>query len=152
MPLLKSELALLKAVINNAPEGIVIADKEARVLLTNPAADKLYARPVPFGKPYESHAELHIVHPDGTPYDPHDLPLTRSALDGEVYTNAELAIIWPDGQKRDLLVHTAPLRDDEGNIMGAVGVFQDITERKHIEEQLRKALEDINESRKQVLE
>lgn len=67
-----------------------------------------------------------------------DLPLTRSALDGERYTNVELVIVWPDGQQRDLLVNTASIQDRRGEIAGAVGVFRDITQRKRMEETVRR--------------
>ncbi|MFN2165082.1 MAG: PAS domain-containing protein, partial [Anaerolineae bacterium] len=125
---LETEQARLRAIFDSAPEGIVMADAGARILLTNPAADRLYAHPVPYGREYESHASLQLCYPDGPPYDPRDLPLTRSALDGEVVREEEIDIIWPDGQRRNLLINTAPIRTGEGRIAGAVGVFQDITE------------------------
>lgn len=134
---LELERARLRTIIHNAPEGVVVVDRQARILLTNPAAEQLYARPVPYGGDYESHASLQLCQPDGTPCDPRELPLTRSALDGETIVNAELAIIWPDGQRRDLLVNSAPIRDLEGRRTGAVAMFQDITERKRT----RRALE-----------
>ncbi|MDI7275669.1 MAG: PAS domain S-box protein, partial [Anaerolineae bacterium] len=117
-----AERARLRAVIDNAPEAIVVSDERARVLLTNPVAERLYARPVPYGEEYEAHAALRLERPDGTPYDPRDLPLTRSALDGETITGVEMAIVWPDGERRDLLVNSAPIRDERGRITGAVGV------------------------------
>jgi PAS domain S-box-containing protein len=127
---LELERARLRTIIHNAPEGIVVADRQARVLMTNPAADRIYARPVPYGQKYDSHASMQICQPDGTPCNPRDLPLSRAALNGETIVNAELAIIWPDGQRRDLLVNAAPIRDLEGIRAGAVGIFQDITERR----------------------
>jgi PAS domain S-box-containing protein len=130
------ERARFEAVIRNAPEGIVVADREGHILFSNPAAEAIYNRPVPYGREYESHAELELCYPDGTPYDPRDLPLTRSALDGESITDLELAIVWLDGQKRDLLANSAPIRDALGEITGAVALFQDITERKRVREAL----------------
>ena len=134
---LELERARLRIIIHNAPEGIVVVDRQARILMTNPAADRIYSRPVPYGEGYESHASLQICQPDGEPCDPRELPLTRSALDGETIVNAELAIIWPDGQRRDLLVNSAPIGDPEGQRAGAVAMFQDITER----ERTRRAVE-----------
>jgi PAS domain S-box-containing protein len=129
---------LLDSIVAHAPVGIVVADNQARILMTNPTADWLYHRAVPVGRAYETHAELKICRPDGTPCPPADLPLTRSALHGEVLTNVELGIVWPDEQWRDLLVSTAPLRDEEGRITGAVGLFQDITPLKKAESALRR--------------
>jgi len=125
---LEEERARLSAIIESAPEGIVVADAEAQIVMTNPAADALYARPVPYGEDHESHASLSLCTPDGTPCEARDLPLTRSALDGTVIVNEELAIVWPDGQRRELLVNAAPVQGSDGKILGAVGLFQDVTE------------------------
>lgn len=140
---LETERARLRAIFDSAPEGIVVADAEARILLTNPVADSLYARPVPFGEPYSSHAALHLHYPHGPAYDPRGLPLTRSALDGEVVREEEVDIVWPDGQRRHLLVNTAPIHTSEGQIGGAVGVFQDMTERRRLAEALREAHDEL---------
>jgi PAS domain S-box-containing protein len=128
----------LDTVIENAPVGIVVADEQCRVLLTNPTADLLYGRSVPYSQDYESRAAMQLCYPDGTPYAPADLPLTRSALTGTSHENVETAVVWPDGQRRTLLVNTAPIRDRQDRITGAVGVFQDITQRKQIEEILER--------------
>ncbi|NLG48920.1 MAG: PAS domain S-box protein [Chloroflexi bacterium] len=140
---LAEERALLKAIFDNAPEGIIVADAQARLLMTNAAADRLYARPVPYGQDWSSHATLQLCYPDGRLYDPRDLPLTRSALDGETLTGLEMGIIWPDGQQRNLLINTAPVRDDAGRITGAVGVFQDITARKREQEERTQLLQEV---------
>lgn len=132
----EAERARLRALVESAPEGIVMTDAQARILMTNPTADRLYARPVPYGKDYQNHAELALYTSDGDPYDPRDLPLTRAALDGEVVSNENMAIVWPDGQWRDLLVNTAPIRGSEGGILGAVGLIQDVTEQKEAERAL----------------
>jgi PAS domain S-box-containing protein len=123
----------LQAIIDNAPEGIVVADREGRIVFSNDTAVALYRRPVPYGEDYHSHGRLELCQPDGRPMNPRDLPLTRAALDGEKSENQELAIVWPNGQRRDLLVNAAPMEDEEGNVVGAVGVFQDITDRKSVE-------------------
>jgi PAS domain S-box-containing protein len=133
---LEAEQAKLHAIIENAPEAIVVADEESRIILFNPVAERLYARPVPIGAHFTKHADLMIHYPDGTPYDPRDLPLTRSALDGERIDNIELLIHWPDGQQRSLLSSSAPILDKAGTIKGAVAIFQDITERKQAEEEI----------------
>jgi PAS domain S-box-containing protein len=137
MSLLDAERARLKAIIDNAPDAIVVTDPSSRIVLANPTAQRLYGGVVPLGEQFESHAALYLCHPDGTPYEPGDLPLSRAAIDGEIHTNLEMALCQPGGELRDLLVSTAPIRDSEGRIDGVVSVFQDITERKRIEEAVR---------------
>ncbi len=135
---LEAERARLRAIIDNAPEAIVVADAECRIVLANPAAEKIYARPVPYGQGFETHADLALCDAEGEPYDPRDLPLTRSALDGVTFENVEMSVCQPGGERRDLLVSTAPIRDSQGQVNGSVGVFQDISARKGVEQALQK--------------
>ncbi len=134
---LSQERALLAVVIENAPGGIVVADGEGHILRANPAAERLYGGDVPYGEDVEPHGELAFCYSDGTPYAPQDLPLSRSAQAGEVFKNIEMVVIWPDGQRRDLLMSSAPIQDAAGRRLGAVGVLQDITTQKQVEERLQ---------------
>ena len=61
------------------------------------------------------------------------------------YKNEE-EMTYPDGIKRTFEVHKAPFHDDQGNILGLVGISRDITDRI----QARKELEEAR-SRKQSL-
>jgi signal transduction histidine kinase len=140
---LETERARLKAIIENAPDAIIVTDEESHVVLTNPAAERLCARPIPYGEGLQSCSEMGFCHPDGTPYDPRDLPLTCSALDGETISDLEMAILWPDGQRRHLLVNSAPIRDSHGQVNGAVAVFQDITQRRRTLNVLQRRNRDL---------
>ena len=53
---------------------------------------------------------------------------------------------------RVLIVHTAktPLKDREGNVVGVLGVFWDITERKQAEERLRRYAADLRRANEEV--
>ncbi len=138
------ERARLTAIIDNAPEGIIVTDAQARIVLANPAAERLYGRPLPYAQDYASHAGLLLTYPDGTPYEARDMPLTRAALDGEVQTDLEVGIRWPNGEMRSLLINASPMRDRRGRFTGAMAVFQDITQRKMMEESLRRRNRDLD--------
>ncbi|MEJ2734389.1 MAG: PAS domain S-box protein [Anaerolineae bacterium] len=140
---LETERARLRTVIDSAPEAIVVADQESRIVLANPAAEQLFARPLPYGQGFQTQVELALCDPGGTPYDPRQLPLTRSALDGQTLDNVEMAVCWPSGDQRDLLLSSAPIRDRQGCITGAVGVFQDITERRRTQRALQRYAERL---------
>ena len=63
-------------------------------------------------------------------------PVTRVLREGVVVGLANhTVLIAKDGTKRLITYSSAPLRDDEGNIIGTVMVFRDITKRKQAEEQ-----------------
>ncbi len=135
---LAGERARLRAVIDNAPEGIVVADEEGKVVLANPAAERLYARPVLHGLDYDSLASLGLRRRDGSPLDPRDLLPARPVPAGENLGDAALRITWPNGQERDLMANSAPIRDVEGRVTGSVTIFRDVTEQVQAEENLRR--------------
>lgn len=63
------------------------------------------------------------------------------------YKNEE-EMTYPDGRKRTFEVHKAPFHDDQGKILGLVGISRDITER--IQE--RKLLEEARKQQKNISE
>lgn len=133
---LELERARLRAVIENAPVAIMVADDQARVVLANPAVTTVLGQPPAYGEPFSSRTELGLRHPDGTPFEAHELPLVRSVFEGQVVRDLEMTQVRPDGQRRSILANSAPIVD--GNrITGAIAIFQDITEREQTHEILQ---------------
>lgn len=68
-----------------------------------------------------------------------DLPEQESALGralhGEVVLNAERTLDRPDGREIVVRLSTSPIRGEDGTIMGAVGVFHDITAERMLEQE-----------------
>ncbi len=62
----------------------------------------------------------------------------RSAKDAEFLNSIEHRIIRRDKTIRHVLARIHAIRDDSGRIIRCYGANQDITERKHMEEELRK--------------
>ncbi|HZW02361.1 MAG TPA: PAS domain-containing protein [Anaerolineaceae bacterium] len=131
------EQSRLEAFVSNAPVGIVLVDEEGRMVRANPVAEQLFEAGIPFGQAYERLNVLGFHWPDGTRVNPRELPLIRSALDGETFKSIELRLERP-GQIITVLGSSVPVFNPEGKISGAVGVFQDITERRQaVEDRLR---------------
>jgi two-component sensor histidine kinase/PAS domain-containing protein len=141
---LAGERARLRAVIDNAPEGIVLADAEGKVLLANPAAERLYAPlaggPLPGSHEFDSLASLGLRPAAGSPFGAAaQAPLApRSALNGETLVDQALRIPWPGGEHRDLIANSAPIRDGQGRVTGSVTLFRDVTEQVRAQENLRR--------------
>ena len=140
---LENEQARLQAIIRSAPGGIIVVDQDARVVMTNPAADRLYEGSRPWGYDSTDPAAPRVCYLDGRPYELDDLPLRRAALDGQAHANLEIALVWPDGERRDLLENTAPIRDAQGRLAGAVAVFQDISEEHQFRAELVRRTEQL---------
>ena len=73
---------------------------------------------------------------DGTPLAHEDCPMADAIRIGTSTRNAEVVMERPDGSRFTALVNIRPLRGHDGNIQGAINCFQDITARKHIEQEL----------------
>ena len=144
---LEMERARLQAIIESAPEAIVVADGQGRLLMTNPAADQLYSHPGGRLEDDPSCALFQFCHADGTACIPSDQPLLRSAQEGDTHRNLEMILVWPDGQCRDLLVNTAPIVDQQGRSSGAVGLYLDITDMKEAQRERRRLMQELGEHR-----
>jgi signal transduction histidine kinase/ActR/RegA family two-component response regulator len=68
--------------------------------------------------------------------------------------DAEVLIERPDGSRVTVIVNIRPLKNDHGEVAGAINCFYDITERKHAEEALResaRALKDADRLKDEFL-
>jgi PAS domain S-box-containing protein len=140
---LTEERARLQAIIDSAPEAILVADEHGQVVLANPAAERLFAVPRTGTAGLEHYAKVTRYNPDHAPVDPQHLPLFRAAAHGETHRSIPVALLWPDGQWRDVLASAVPIHDERGQIYGAVSVYQDITERVRAESQRDAMLEQV---------
>jgi PAS domain S-box-containing protein len=68
-----------------------------------------------------------------------ELPVRRAVASGREIQAAELTWVSNDGTSLDTLGNAVPLRDREGKIRGAVGVFVDITARNQAMAALRES-------------
>ncbi len=144
---LERQRALLNAIIANAPSGIMMVDSDTRIVLANPVAEQIYARGIPIGEPAGCLASAHLTSPAGLVCAEGDLPLVQCVRAGESLNNKEFQLLWPDGQRRFILSNTAPLRDGQDQIIGAVTVFADITEHKLAADEQRRHLAQIEVQR-----
>jgi PAS domain S-box-containing protein len=128
---------ILRLVLDTISDGVLVVDGDGRVLLTNPALERIIG-PIPIGSATCEHKEHIAVFRSGsdTPCPPDELALAR-ALRGERVEDVEQRVSRPGRADRCVSASGAPLRDAAGSVRGAVVVLRDITERKRAEEQLR---------------
>jgi|GEM_PF-2021747 len=142
---LEAERGKLATILDTALTGIVVVDEQARVTYSNHVAQDVYLCPMPTGATFGSCDGVEACYADGRAYAWEDMPLVRSAMQGETYTEVNMLVKRPDGQSRQLLVNTSPLQDAQGQITGAVAVLHDITELKHAEQALRDAKDQLEQ-------
>ncbi len=142
-------LRILQFAIEQIPIPVIIAEApHVDISHINQAAEDLLAKTPDDvrGIPLEEHREFWpTFYPDGTPYRPEDLPLTRAVQRGDVIWNTEIIIRRQDGDHW-VSASAAPLRDEQGRIIAGIVAFPDLTERKRAELQLKEAILRQNEA------
>jgi PAS domain S-box-containing protein len=135
--------ARTRLILNSAGEGIFGFDAEEGVTFINGAAETLlgFTADEVIGKGI--HALVHHSHADGTPYPQEDCPMYRACTRGESSRAVEEVLWRKDGSKFLSEYSVTPIFDDKKGSAGAVVVFRDITERKNIESELSRRMEDL---------
>lgn len=124
---------LLKAV----SEGICGVDPDGLTTFVNPAMERItgWSPHDLIGRP--QHMLLHHTRADGSDYPEGDCLIGESIRDGEI-RRVDNELFWrKDGTSFPVEYSSAPLRDESGNVLGAVVVFHDISDRLRIAEELR---------------
>jgi PAS domain S-box-containing protein len=117
------------------PFAIYICDRDGLVLRYNRRAAELWGRSPKPGDPNERFCgSYRMFRPDGSPLAHHQCPMADVLRTGVSVREQEVHIDRPNGSRGVALVDIEPIRDSNGNIVGAVNCFQDITERKRNEE------------------
>lgn len=125
------ERKLLRVIIDHVPDYLYLKDKESRFVIANRAvaADLGYAPKQLIGK---------------TDFDLHPPDLARKFFEdereiirsGKAKIDMQEYVEPPSGRKKYVSTSKLPLCEDDGEVVGIVGVARDITDRKMAEEKL----------------
>jgi signal transduction histidine kinase len=131
----QDQKVLLETILGQAADAIIVCDETGRFTFANAAA-KHMALLDPEGTTLEMAPEvLGVAHyPDGRRVPPEEWSISR-ALRDETTVGREVRMLRPGGSHCDFLISAAPLKNAEGEIVGAVAGLLDITERKRAEEE-----------------
>jgi PAS domain S-box-containing protein len=117
--------ARLQSIIDAVPVGIVIAEAPTgRIVGCNPQAERILNQPVQF-QGIADYSERIAYRRNGQLLKAEDYPLARAILHGE--TTAPQVLYYDLGNRNGkwLSVSGAPIRNDHGDITGAVAVIQE---------------------------
>jgi PAS domain S-box-containing protein len=132
---LTAERNLLRTLVDNMPDCIYAKDTLTRKVMAN-SADL-----VNLG--FEREAD--VLGRTDFDFFPHDIAAAFLADDnvvlksGQAVVNREEKVVRPSGETRWLLTSKVPWRDANGQVIGLIGIGRDITEKRHLEEQLLRA-------------
>jgi len=137
----RQEAARNQAILDALPAAVVFFDADGHIVRTNPAAHALYeqAAMLDYGEQTLEQRTQRLALRDGAGnlLPPSLWPASR-VLYGESISGAgamDLQYVTNDGQTRRLSMAGVPIRDESGRITGGVTIYQDVTERRRLEQQ-----------------
>lgn len=140
---------LSELILKWAGEGIFGIDLTGRITFANPAAAVMlgYDAEEMIGR--QAHALLQHTRADGSPH-PRSQSLIHAAFEDDDVYHVSDELFWRKGGESVPVEYTAtPLREG-GEVVGAVVVFKDITERKLAEKDLRETLAELARSNREL--
>jgi PAS domain S-box-containing protein len=127
-----------EAVMANMGEGLYSVDAQGLVTYVNPTAERLFGWTSAELLGCKMHEVTHYKHPDGSPFPIEECAGMQVLHKGTILTDYEDVFIRKDGSFFPVIYSSSPIRS-EGNTVGLVVVFRDITERKRVEDSLRES-------------
>ncbi|MDP2215915.1 MAG: PAS domain-containing protein [Methanolobus sp.] len=150
---LKRRETLLNKVFDILPVGLWFADNNGKLLRGNPAGKRIWG-----AEPLISQEEYGVFKawrlPSGEEILPEDWALAHTIKEGVTIEDELLEIEAFDNKRRIILNYTAPVLSDDGEMLGAIIVNNDITELKKTEMELinaKEAAEAANAAKSEFL-
>ena len=113
-----------ESVIRNMSEGLVVVDSKGKVLLMNPAAEKLLgATSADVGKNLADTLKME-----------HMATFVKGAPGEDVESTAEVEIKGNEDTVKTLKTSTAVIENQDGKTVGMVAVLSDVTKQKELEQ------------------
>ena len=142
----EEQKALLRLIIEQSGEAIIMADERGILRVFNPAAERQHAATQRELEAPEWSSAYGLLSLEGRPLAPEEVPLYR-AVHGEVVANARWRVRWPDGSVRTLEGTATPLRKPDGAPAGGVLIARDITQQQEVEVERERLLREVEAER-----
>ena len=135
---LAAEKECLAVTLRSIGDGVITTDMEGKIVLINKIGEDLtgWTHEEAIGKPLAE--VLHIINE-------HTRKRCKNPFEKVIKSNGivglanDTVLIARDGTERIMADSGAPICDNDGNIIGVVLVFRDITEKRRLEQELIKA-------------
>ncbi len=132
---LRQQKEFSETLIRSSVDGIFAVDRDFRIVVWNRAISVMSGLP-----PEKAVGRIALdLHP--VLYQNGESTRLSAALAGETVTSVDQRYRLPGSGTRYYSTHYSALHDAAGKIIGALGVVRDITERKSVEAELRRAKE-----------
>ena len=127
----------LRELINGLPVAVYTTDADGYLTLYNEAAEAFWGRSPELGKDRWC-GSWKLYDTEGMPMQLEDCPLAIALKEQRLLRGVEVTVERPDGKRLAFIPHPSPLRDASGNVIGAMNVLVNITERQLAEQALQR--------------
>jgi PAS domain S-box-containing protein len=135
----------LRAIISASPLPIIAVAPDGNITLWNPAAEQV------FGWKEAEVLGRSMPHvPESKVAEFRDM--RARDLTGEGFRNREIERLRKDGSCVHLAISTAPIHDVDGNVIGTIALYADLTRRRLAEEALRANAEELSKANRELEE
>ncbi len=132
------DLKFFKVILSSIADGVFTVDSERIITSFNPAAERITG--IPASKAIGRHC-ADVFHSDIC----ENCLLQETLRTGVEAIDRPVSIIDSRGEKVPVSISTAVLKDDEGEVLGAVETFRDLSAIEHLRKELSRqySIEDI---------
>jgi len=139
-----------RELLDALPTAVYTTDRAGKLTYFNEAAAALAGRRPRLGVD-EWCVTWKLYWPDGTPLPHHECPMAHALKTGEELRGVEAIAERPDGERLTFMPHPTLLRDRNGEVVGAINVLVDISERKRADEAQKLLIDELNHRVKNTL-
>src|SRR5438552_2024676 len=121
--------AWLEGIVAQIPVAMIVAEAPSgRIVLANDEVARITRGAIGAFENIGDYRNVAAFHPHGDVLESDEWPLVR-ATRGEVVQGEIIELVRGDGTRTLIEVNAAPIRDEDGNVVAAVSLFHDVSER-----------------------
>jgi PAS domain S-box-containing protein len=133
---------LVRLVLETLPVGVSVTNRAGDIILVNGASKRIWGGTIVGGRERWEQTKGYW-HDSGQRIAPQNWASARALSKGETSLNELIDIETYDGKRKTIQNSVAPLRNEEGLIVGAVIVNEDVTDRDQAEKKVREANDQL---------
>jgi PAS domain S-box-containing protein len=124
------------------PTAVYTCDASGLITFYNRHAARLWGRAPQSGDTDQRFCGSdQMILPDGTALAHDDCPMAITLREGRTFRDEEVHLRQPGGQIVPVLVNIDPIRNEQGQVIGAINAFHDISAIRHAEHAMRQSEE-----------
>jgi PAS domain S-box-containing protein len=136
-----------QVLLDSLPAAAYTCDPDGLITYFNQHSVQLWGRTPKLNDPEDRFCgSFKLFLADGKPIKHEECWMARALKTGEDFNGQEIIIQRPDGSRLTALAHANPLRDEQGQLLGAVNVLIDISDRKRAEEVQARLYAELREA------